>query len=583
MRNRYKLLIIWSILLVATCEDKKNNFGSIEVVITLNQGESQSNRVTETFSSEITKVTISISSVDPVDIDVTPGQIITETIDGVVVGEQTVIIDLKNSSGTILYTQTQTVNVTAGQTSAPTFQEDDFNAENVVIVLSSPNGGEDWELGTTYDITWSSDNDNGSVKIELYKSGSIDDTLSADEPNDGSYSWTISSELETGTDYRIRISSISDGSIFDESDGDFSLSRLLWSYVYDYAGVSDWGNSVIEVSDGYWTTGVRDGFMRLFKTDLAGNLNAEINFTSYGMGYFGYSNQVLEAYDGSLILIGGGYSGGEYAMLVVKTDEFGTEIWRHYSSFESWGYGGLLNDNGEIIIYGEEMGHAVVWALSLDGTNFNVVAFDDNMDRAKGIVKVDGGGYYIAFSKDYETKILKTNDNFAGETEVNITGYCRSISLASDGTLLTTLQTSENEHTYMKIDPLTGQTMWAGTAAGLYSGFQVGDSYYFVGHSDDGMSLFLRLDDGGNVITSSSFGSGILSGYAVTSDGGLIFTGTTSYWNDEQSNTPLYKTNRNGESGNTFNLANSPGPVFSMDINEDSNLAPIQINLKQSD
>ena len=95
-----------------------------------------------------------ISGVDPVDVDVSPGTTVTQTIDGVPLGEQTVQIDLKNSSGTVLYTQTQTVTVEAGETSTPTFPADDFQAENVEITLTSPNGGESWDLGTTHDITW---------------------------------------------------------------------------------------------------------------------------------------------------------------------------------------------------------------------------------------------------------------------------------------------------------------------------------------------------------------------------------------------------------------------------------------------
>ncbi|SVD46726.1 uncharacterized protein METZ01_LOCUS399580, partial [marine metagenome] len=284
-----------------------------------------------------------------------------------------------------------------------------------------PNGGEDWELGSTHDITWSSVNLTGNVKIELYKSGSVVETLTADESNDDKYTWTISSGLEEGTDYRVRISSLADLNVYDESDGDFTLSRLLWSHVYDWNGVSDWGNSVIEVSDGYWTLGVANERMRYFKTDLEGAVYQGMDFDLN----FGYGNQILEDDDGSLYLIGGGYDSDidEYAVKVIKTDDTGTELWRQYLGSDSWGYGGLLNDNGEIIIYGEEDGNAVVYALSQYGTNLGVVAFDDNMDRAKGIVKVDGGGYYIAFSKDYETKIVKTNDNFVGETEANIAGY----------------------------------------------------------------------------------------------------------------------------------------------------------------
>jgi hypothetical protein len=451
--------------------------------------------------------------------------------------------------------------------------------------LSNPTSVELYPINYENDsfvITWSQNIDADFQSYSLYESFSEDMSgatliYETDLLADTTYTVTGISVGETRY-YQVVTKDVF--GLESESAIGVALYTRLWSDIYDWNGLSDWGNSVIEVSDGYWTLGVGDERMRLFKTDLAGNLSTS---TEFG---FGYGNQILEADDGSLYLIGGGYDSdiGEYAMLVIKTDAAGTELWRQYLGANSWGYGGLLNDNGEIIIYGEEDGNAVVYALSQDGTNFDVVvAFDHNMDRAKGMVKVDGGGYYIAFSKDYETIILGTDENFVWETEANIAGYCRSLSLAGDGTLLATLQTSDSEHTYMKFYPQTGQTIWSGTAAGLYSGFQAGDSYYFVGHDDDGMSLFFRLNENGDIITSSSFGSGILSGYTVTSDGGLIFTGTTSYWNDEQSDTPLYKTNLDGELGNTFNLAHGSGHVFSIGINKDFNMAPVQMDQKQSD
>ena len=451
--------------------------------------------------------------------------------------------------------------------------------------LSNPTSVELYPINyenNSFVITWSQNIDADFQSYSLYESFSEDMSgatliYETDLLADTTYTVTGISSGETRY-YQVVTKDVF--GLESESAIGVALYTRLWSDIYDWNGVSDWGNSVIEVSDGYWTLGVGDERMRLFKTDLAGNLSTS---TEFG---FGYGNQILEADDGSLLLIGGGYDSDidEYAMLVIKTDAVGTELWRQYLGVNSWGYGGLLDDNGKIIIYGEEDGNTVVYTLSQDGMNFDVVvAFDHNMDRAKGMVKVDGGGYYIAFSKDYETIILGTDENFVWETEVDIAGYCRSLSLASDGTLLATLQTSDSEHTYMKFYPQTGQVIWSGTAAGLYSGFQAGDSYYFVGHDDDGMSLFLRLNENGDIITSSSFGSGILSGYTVTSDGGLIFTGTTSYWNDEQSDTPLYKTNLNGELGNTFNLAHGLGHVFSIGINKDFNMAPVQMNQKQSD
>jgi len=451
--------------------------------------------------------------------------------------------------------------------------------------LSNPTSVELYPINYENDsfvITWSQNIDADFQSYSLYESFSEDmggATLiyETDLLADTTYTVTGISSGETRY-YQVVTKDVF--GLESESAIGVALYTQLWSDIYDWNGVSDWGNSVIEVSDGYWTLGVGDERMRLFKTDLAGNLNTS---TEFG---FGYGNQILEADDGSLYLIGGGYDSdiGEYAMLVIKTDVAGTELWRQYLGVNSWGYGGLLDDNGKIIIYGEEDGNTVVYTLSQDGMNFDVVvAFDHNMDRAKGMVKVDGGGYYIAFSKDYETIILGTDENFVWETEANIAGYCRSLSLAGDGTLLATLQTSDSEHAYMKFYPQTGQIIWSGTAAGLYSGFQAGDSYYFVGHSDDGMSLFLRLNENGDIITTSSFGPGILSGYAVTSDGGLILTGTTSDWNDEQSDTPLYKTNLDGELGDTFNLLHGPGRISSIGINKDFNLTPVQMDQKQSD
>ena len=95
-------------------------------------------------------------------------------------------------------------------------------------------------MGSTQDIIWKTAHPSEDVSIELYKSGSVVETLSSDESSDGSYSWTISSTLEAGTAYRARISSISDGSVYDESDGDFSLTVPPSIMVTSPNGGEDW-------------------------------------------------------------------------------------------------------------------------------------------------------------------------------------------------------------------------------------------------------------------------------------------------------------------------------------------------------
>ena len=56
------------------------------------------------------------------------------------------------------------------------------------------------------------------VKIDLYKRGYFDQTIVSSTDNDGSYTWTVDSSLEDGTDYKVRISSTSDSSVYGDSE-----------------------------------------------------------------------------------------------------------------------------------------------------------------------------------------------------------------------------------------------------------------------------------------------------------------------------------------------------------------------------
>ena len=94
----------------------------------------------------------------------------------------------------------------------------------LALQFTAPNGGEEWEPDSTESITWSSVNLTGNVKIELYKDGTLDSTLTADTANTGSYSWAIDSELTEADDYKIRITSLVDGTVYDESDANFELA-----------------------------------------------------------------------------------------------------------------------------------------------------------------------------------------------------------------------------------------------------------------------------------------------------------------------------------------------------------------------
>ncbi|NIA11879.1 MAG: DUF1566 domain-containing protein, partial [Nitrospiraceae bacterium] len=96
------------------------------------------------------------------------------------------------------------------------------------IILISPNGGENWQAGTTQTIQWSySGNPGSNVKIELLKGGVVDSIITSSTPmgsaDSGSFNWEIPSTQTPGTDYQIKITSTSDTAYTDISDC-FSIS-----------------------------------------------------------------------------------------------------------------------------------------------------------------------------------------------------------------------------------------------------------------------------------------------------------------------------------------------------------------------
>ena len=92
------------------------------------------------------------------------------------------------------------------------------------ITVISPNGGEDWEYFTTQNILWnSSDIECGWVYIYLYKGGEYYKTISSGTPDDGTYSWGISSNIDISDLYQIFIQSECDNYIYDGSNNFFSI------------------------------------------------------------------------------------------------------------------------------------------------------------------------------------------------------------------------------------------------------------------------------------------------------------------------------------------------------------------------
>jgi len=96
------------------------------------------------------------------------------------------------------------------------------------ITLTSPNGGEEWQGGSTRNIQWTySGIAESSVKIELLKNGELDSTITESSPigsgGNGSYSWIVPITQASGTDYKIRISSTANSACAVTSNSDFTI------------------------------------------------------------------------------------------------------------------------------------------------------------------------------------------------------------------------------------------------------------------------------------------------------------------------------------------------------------------------
>jgi len=92
------------------------------------------------------------------------------------------------------------------------------------FTLTAPNGGEQWHVGRSYNITWSEVGTIADVKLEYSRDNFLTDinTISAAAPNTGMYSWTIPDSISDTV--RVRVSDPNDIGAYDISNADFRIT-----------------------------------------------------------------------------------------------------------------------------------------------------------------------------------------------------------------------------------------------------------------------------------------------------------------------------------------------------------------------
>ena len=96
-----------------------------------------------------------------------------------------------------------------------------YDLSHLELTITSPNGGETLNAGTTHEITWISEGDIDFVKIEYSVNNGTDwIEIEASTENDGSYIWEVPCDLSD--EGLVGISDV-DGDAYDESDEVFSI------------------------------------------------------------------------------------------------------------------------------------------------------------------------------------------------------------------------------------------------------------------------------------------------------------------------------------------------------------------------
>ncbi len=296
------------------------------------------------------------------------------------------------------------------------------------IMVQAPNGGETWYHRNYYSIRWTSTEDTGpDVKLELYKGASLHYTISTSTDNDGNYSWFVPVWLDPGADYRIRIVSTSNPTIYDYSDGYFSIGSwyqssfgglLMLDGVDDYAMTQD--HDELDVGDEVGESFTIEAwfYMRASSTSAVDRqhiVNKPSSYDLYAVRYYDWGTSRYYGCIGfSWVLPSGQLGGVEHCK------------WPAYSL--GWHHVALVfySTSGEARLYldGQAFGNPFSVGSTIENS-VEALKTGNNLDGALDEVRISNVARYTGetydaptspFACDGHTRALWHFDEFEGAT-----------------------------------------------------------------------------------------------------------------------------------------------------------------------
>lgn len=162
-------------------------------------------------------------------IELLRGGISCETIDGAAPNTGTYSWIAQNCNG---HADGYRIRVTDTATGATDASDADLQIPTppCSILVTAPNGGENWTEGSVHSITWTPAHCGETVQLELVKDGSPCGVIAASAPNTGSFSWNVESCVGTPGAWKIRVTDLA-SQAFDESNLAFQIATSPDAYI----------------------------------------------------------------------------------------------------------------------------------------------------------------------------------------------------------------------------------------------------------------------------------------------------------------------------------------------------------------